>query len=173
MAVFKPTNCSPYLTAFDMLNLDNGVYYFSCKIDTSNTKVGGYSITIYDNDNNQVFPYDLNSSLDQKISLLDELKKDISFDYYINSGLNGTYLKLPVFIDTSIYNQNLENINQNIIYIKNHKSYDRNDNLLNIKNGNSYKWIITLYQLENNKSIPIDIKYFDMVVGPPARPRWP
>jgi hypothetical protein len=52
MAVFKPTNCSPYLTAFDMLNLDNGVYYFSCKIDTSNTKVGGYSITIYDNDNN-------------------------------------------------------------------------------------------------------------------------
>ena len=51
-----------------------------------------------------MFPYDLNSSLDQKISLLDELKKDISFDYYINSGLNGTYLRLPVFIDTSIYN---------------------------------------------------------------------
>ena len=52
MAVFKPTNCSPYLTAFDMLNIDNGIYYFSCKIDTSNTNIGGYSITIYDKDNN-------------------------------------------------------------------------------------------------------------------------
>lgn len=166
MAVFKPTNCSPYLTAFDMLNIDNGIYYFSCKIDTSNTNIGGYSITIYDNDNNQVFPYNSDSTLDQKISLLNELKKDIILDdYYINSGLNGTYLKLPVFVDKNKYAFNLSNIDQNIIYIKDNKAYDKNNNELNISNGNSYKWIITLYQLQDNKSIPIDIKYFDMVVG--------
>jgi hypothetical protein len=84
--------------------------------------------------------------LDQKISLLNELKKDIILnDYYINSGLNGTYLKLPVFVDKNKYVFNLNNIDQNIIYIKDNKAYDKNNNELNISNGNSYKWIITLY----------------------------
>ncbi len=84
--------------------------------------------------------------MDQKISLLNELKKDIILDdYYINSGLNGTYLKLPVFVDKNKYAFNLSNIDQNIIYIKDNKAYDKNNNELNISNGNSYKWIITLY----------------------------
>ena len=61
MAVFKPTNCSPYLTAFDITYLDEGPIYFQCKIDTSNTKIDGYAITVYDNDNNQVFPHSGNA----------------------------------------------------------------------------------------------------------------
>ena len=79
--------------------------------------------------------------------------------------MNGTYLKLPVFVDRNKYLFNLNNIDQNIIYIKNDKAYDKNDNILNISNGNSYKWVITLYQLQDDKIIPTDIKYFDMVVG--------
>lgn len=106
MAVFKPTNCSPYLTAFDITYLDDGPIYFQCKIDTSNTKIDGYSITIYNEENEQVFPSGNESGVNN-ISyikdLLAETKKPnglIKNDDLpdLNTGLNGSYLKIPFVV---------------------------------------------------------------------------
>lgn len=182
MAVFKPTNCSPYLTAFDITYLDEGPIYFQCKIDTSNTKVDGYAITVYDNDNNQVFPY--RGSAVDNISYIKDLYYDttkigtiISDDGIsdLNTGLNGSYLKIPFVVNNDL-NSKLTNTTRKNVVVYNKKidgSYEIKDNFANIiklYNGNQYKWTITLYQLgqiavEGNKYRPEEIKYYDMTVA--------
>ena len=106
MAVFKPTNCSPYLTAFDITYLDEGPIYFQCKIDTSNTNIDGYAITVYDSDNHQIFPFSGNAV--DNISYIKNLHYDttkngsiISDDGIsdLNTGLNGSYLKIPFVVN--------------------------------------------------------------------------
>ena len=54
MAIYKPTDCSPFNGTFD-LSADLPIV-FECKIDTSNSPVTGYSIEIYDSNNSLVFP---------------------------------------------------------------------------------------------------------------------
>jgi hypothetical protein len=107
MAIFKPVNCTPYSNTFDISK--EIPYYFECEIDCSNIQVGlevnGYSLTILDEDNNQVFPLKDNGEIIKpvdNISLIDDLKKvsiPNSGYYRMNSGLNGTYLKIPVVVN--------------------------------------------------------------------------
>ena len=63
MAVYKPTYCYPYLNAVDIrtaisLQDFHPTKTLTCKIDTSNTEITGYSIRLLDEANNQIFPVD-------------------------------------------------------------------------------------------------------------------
>lgn len=184
MAVFKPTNCSPYLTAFDITYLDEGPIYFQCKIDTSNTKIDGYAITVYDNDNNQVFPHSGNAV--DNISYIKDLYQDttrigsiISNDGIsdLNTGLNGSYLKIPFVVNSDDFDNKLtETTKKNVVVVYNkeldgsYKIKDSSGNIIELYNGNQYKWTITLYQLgqdavDNSEFRPREIKYYDMTVA--------
>ncbi len=183
MAVFKPTNCSPYLTSFDITYLEEGPIYFQCKIDTSNTKIDGYAITVYDNDNNQVFPYRGNAV--DNISYIQGLYQDttrmgsiISDDGIsdLNTGLNGSYLKIPFVVDSDDFDNKLTETTKKNVVVYNkeldgsYKIKDSSGNIIELYNGNQYKWTITLYQLgqsaiDKNESRPKEIKYYDMTVA--------
>lgn len=179
MAVFKPTNCSPYLTAFDITYLDEGPIYFQCKIDTSNTKIDGYAITIYDNDNKQVFPFDKNSI--NNMSYIKDLNTDTNrIDTPIktngvsdlNTGLNGTYLKIPFVVKQNDFDGFTDTTKNNIVYYDSANLIvkDKLGNTIELTNGHQYKWSITLYQLGENAVAanmyrPEDDKYYDMTVA--------
>lgn len=178
MAVFKPTNCSPYLTAFDITYLDEGPIYFQCKIDTSNTKIDGYAITIYDSDNNQVFPYGGQNAINN-ISYIDDLNTDTQKVGSIietngitdlNTGLNGTYLKIPFVVKQSDFNdfsKTTTTVINNMVYYDsvNKVVKDKSNKMIALTNGYQYKWSITLYQLGGNVSEPTDDRYYDMTIA--------
>ena len=84
MAVYKPTYCYPYLEAVD-LTIPDGEKYFTCQIDTSNIKITGYRVELYNENNEKVFPLD-----EGKISPLSELN-----DMDGTLGLNGSELRFP------------------------------------------------------------------------------
>lgn len=84
MAVYKPTYCYPYLESVD-LTIPDGEKYFTCQIDTSNIKITGYRIELYNENNKKVFPLS-----DGKISPLSELN-----DTDGTLGLNGSELRFP------------------------------------------------------------------------------
>lgn len=84
MAVYKPTYCYPYLESVD-LTIPDGEKYFACQIDTSNIKITGYRVELYNENNKKVFPLS-----DGKISPLSELN-----DTDGTLGLNGSELKFP------------------------------------------------------------------------------
>ena len=176
MAVFKPTNCSPYLTAFDITYLDEGPIYFQCKIDTSNTKIDGYAITIYDSDNNQVFPFGGKNAIDN-ISYIKDLNADTQRVGSIietngiadlNTGLNGSYLKIPFVVKQSDFNElskTTTTIINNMVYYDNVNKVvkDKSNKTITLTNGHQYKWSITLYQL--GKTQPVDDRYYDMMIA--------
>ena len=80
MAIYKPSNCVPFLTAQDL----SQPFDISCELNTSNEIVTGYKIKILDNDNNIIFEGNKFDS--------------INFGDYNNSGLNGSTLILPLTI---------------------------------------------------------------------------
>lgn len=180
MAVFKPTNCSPYLTSFDITYLNERPIYFQCKIDTSNTNIDGYAITVYDSDNHKIFPFSGNAV--DNISYIKDLKADTQrIDSIIetngvadlNTGLNGSYLKIP-FVVNDTQNKKLTNTTKKNVVVYNidgsSKITDNSGNSIELHNGNQYKWTITLYQLgqsavDKNKYRPEEIKYYDMTVA--------
>lgn len=84
MAVYKPTYCYPYLESVD-LTIPDGEKYFTCQIDTSNIKITGYRVELYNENNKKVFPLS-----DGKISPLSELN-----DTDGTLGLNGSELRFP------------------------------------------------------------------------------
>lgn len=157
MAVFKPTNCSPYLTAFDITYLDEGPIYFQCKIDTSNTNIDGYAITVYDGDNHQIFPFSGNAV--DNISYIKDLHYDttkngsiISDDGIsdLNTGLNGSYLKIPFVVNNGSNGSDklTETTKKNVVVYNidgDPKITDSSGNPIKLRNGNQYKWTITLY----------------------------
>lgn len=105
MAVYKPTYCYPYLESVD-LTIPDGEKYFTCQIDTSNIKITGYRVELYNENNEKVFPLS-----EGKISPLSELN-----DTDGTLGLNGSELRFP-FIqhwdrDSKIYSS------YNAIYFK-------------------------------------------------------
>ena len=99
MAVYKSTHCYPFINNIDVRNTlvkgtSEATYKeLSCKVNTSNKNVTGYSIRILDEDNNVVFP--VSSSI--KISPISELQLWKYEPGKTNSGINGTFLKLPFF----------------------------------------------------------------------------
>lgn len=177
MAVFKPTNCSPYLTSFDITYLNEGPIYFQCKIDTSNTNIDGYAITVYDSDNHKIFPYSGNAV--DNISYIKDLYYDttkigsiISDDGIsdLNTGLNGSYLKIPFVVNNDQNSKLTNTTRKNVVVYNNNKIQDNSSNTIKLYNGNQYKWIISLYQLgqsavDNNKNRPEETKYYDMTVA--------
>lgn len=102
MAIYKSTYCSPFLTSIDprvTLTRDDlttaPVEYLQCKVDSSNKNVTGYRVRILDGQNNEIFPGD-DSTI---ISPISELQLP-SLGYEVrgtNSGINGTFLKIPFF----------------------------------------------------------------------------
>lgn len=57
MAVYKATYCYPFLGSCDTRVAPGEVQWITCKVDSSNKKVTGYRISIYDENNNLIFPY--------------------------------------------------------------------------------------------------------------------
>lgn len=155
MAVYKPTDCSPFNGTFDVVQ--DLPIFFECKVDTSNSQVTAYTIEIYDNDNNLIFPKNADESLMNRLSFVDELSTYVR-RYYpersfgtpnVNSGLNGTYLEIPVVVKTKADN-----------------TVARNQLLSDdISNGRGYRWKITLYQKASKDGLPKDIKYYDILIA--------
>ena len=101
MAVYKATYCDPFLNNVDIrVAVDSSdsqpCKWITCKVDSSNTKITGYKVRVLDNSNNQIFPSSLSNNGEGYISPVEELPSD-SFDSFINSGYNGTILKIPFF----------------------------------------------------------------------------
>ncbi len=119
MAVYKPTYCYPYLEPVD-LTIPDGEKYFTCQIDTSNIKITGYKVELYNENNEKIFPLN-----DDKISPLSELN-----DTDGTLGLNGSELRFP-FVqhwDSKIYPS------YNAIYFKatNYVDYYQSEDFANI-----------------------------------------
>ena len=59
MAVYKSTYCSPNSTPFDLTDITStNPFKLYFKVDTSNTKIIGYSVELYDVNQNKIFPVD-------------------------------------------------------------------------------------------------------------------
>lgn len=218
MAIYKPTNCSPYLTTFDSRVEAGSPQFFECRVDSSNKNADGYSIILYDEDNEQVFPVRgvsgtganttwTNVAQDENITFVSDLTaitgngiRSVDEYYYIqssgytnlNTGINGTYLRIPFFMNVDDVG---EFISCNTIYVNTSDedspeyyaiteaganaiapgtawdsisdSYKVNLTQL-IQNGYSYKWAITLYQGQRTGDTiiipPEDIRYYDMTL---------
>lgn len=167
MAVYKPTNCTPYLTAIDVTQTPQ---FLECRVDSSNSNVTAYSIVIYDEDNTQVFPVNSNGEpADRRISPISELRNYVQSAEgysYLNSGYNGTYLRIPFLLSMT----GQDYLSNNCLYVANDGAVqDVNGTSIAMSNGYSYKWVITLYQGTTTDSsgeviAPSRIQDFDMVL---------
>lgn len=166
MAIFKPTDCSPFNGTFDInANSTDLPIIFECKVDTSNTTVSGYSIEIYDNNNVRVFPSSdiVAGPVSGSVSYLSDLRKYVNDKFpsivhigsNVNSGLNGSYLEIPFVLPESV-DKDSETAGRNQIYPR--EGY--------LKNGQTYTWKITLYQAVTKEYFPPkDGKYYDSTVA--------
>lgn len=170
MAIYKPSNCTPFLTAKD---LTKG-FDISCELNTSNEIVTGYKIRILDSKNNLVYEGDEYS--------------EINFGKYKNKGLNGSMLILPLIVNSES-KPAVANMRKNVIYHYVDGTTDKfaylgkkdgANAVVDINAENSYlftnqsanqpfKWEITLAQGqtmagEKLSQTPSD-KYYDMTVS--------
>lgn len=189
MAVYKPTNCSPYLTTLDLYECSNGKpQFFECKVDTSNKKITAYAITLYNGENTQIFPVDENNNPiapQDNMTFVEDLaviKSAIAdFDEYknLNTGLNGSYLRIPFLAsadDFGIYSASNCSLVYNALFVssdlKRVQAQSRLQGALTdieVLNGQSYKWIITLFQgvsknNDNQPIMPTNIYEYDIVI---------
>lgn len=173
MAIYKPTDCSPFNGTFD-LSADLPIV-FECKIDTSNSPVTGYSIEIYNSNNEIIFPDGTTGPIKSNITYLTDLKTYVKNKFpslisnlrNVNSGLNGTVLEIPAIVNNSDVD-NSTTVGRNQVGIA-----DSETDIL--MDGQTYTWKITLYQevkkganisATTDDSIfpPNDEKYYDMTV---------
>lgn len=174
MAIYKPTDCSPFNGTFDLS--EDLPIVFECKIDTSNSPVTGYSIEIYNSNNEIIFPgvNRTTGPIKNNVTYLTDLKKYVekfpslvSNIRNVNSGLNGTVLEIPAIVDRSDVDD-ATTVGRNQIGIV-------GDGTNILVDGQTYTWKITLYQevkKGNNVSAttddsifpPNDEKYYDMTV---------
>ena len=176
MAIYKPTDCSPFNGTFD-LSSDLPII-FECKIDTSNSPVAGYSIEIYDSNNEIIFPgvNRTTGPIKSNVTYLSDLKEYVKNKFpslvsnirNVNSGLNGTVLEIPAIVNSSDVD-NDTTVGRNQIVIVGGET-----NIL--VDGQTYTWKITLYQevkkgnnvseTTDNSIFPPDAeKYYDMTVA--------
>lgn len=161
MAIYKPTDCSPFNGVFDVTDENALPIYLECKIDSANTPVSAYSIEIYDSENKRVFPV-LENSTENSVTMISDLKSYTSGDPFnikapTNTGYNGTYLKIP-FIVKSVVSENNNTMGRNQVAAGQI-----------LTNGGKYYWTITLYQeiikdKDGNTKLPTKSKYYDMPV---------
>ena len=103
MSVYKPTNCRPFAGAVDITKAffryerdENGTWkkadyepiYASCRLETTNTNVIGYRMSLYEGDG-EIFAGDGASPVSELPSIPEEATA--------NTGVNGTYLRIPLF----------------------------------------------------------------------------
>lgn len=150
MAIYKPSNCAPFLSAKDLTQPFN----ISCELNTSNERVTGYKLKILDSLNNAVFEGQWYDPITESNG----------------SGLNGSVLILPVVIDGD------GTLNHNTIQYVNGEYKVKTDdggapkfNEKLFKNGyynQPYKWVITLAQgTQGSGNVrPTEDKYFDMEI---------
>lgn len=150
MAIYKPSNCTPFLSAQDLTQPFN----ISCELNTSNERVTGYKLKILDSLNNAVFEGQWYDPITESNG----------------SGLNGSVLTLPVVIDGD------GTLNHNTIQYVNGEYKVKTDdggapkfNEKLFKNGyynQPYKWVITLAQgTQGSGNVrPTEDKYFDMEI---------
>ncbi len=173
MAIYKPTDCSPFNGTFD-LSSDLPIV-FECKIDTSNSPVTGYSIEIYNSNNEIIFPgvNRTTGPIKSNVTYLTDLKEYVATNFSsllpnlknINSGLNGSYLEIPFYV---------KKIDAKIGSTVSRNQISENS-IPNLVEGQTYTWKITLYQeVRKGDSVsattddsifpPNAEKYYDMVV---------
>lgn len=145
MAVYKPSNCTPFLTCLDLTKAQD----ITCELNTSNELVTGYKIKILDNNNDVIF----------------EGKKfdPINPDGYENSGLNGSTLTLPLIVEGAAINNNTIGYQNGEYNIKDPTSAEFD--ATRFSNGyinQPYKWEIILEQ-GNTTGVKAD-KYYDMTI---------
>ena len=163
MAIFKPTDCSPFNGTFDISeNSADLPIIFECKVDTSNTIVTGYSIEIYDSNNELVFPSENREigPVESNVTYLSDLKPYVINNFSslipnmrnINSGLNGTYLEIPFYVNSMDSTAG--------------STVSRNQMSSGLVEGQTYTWKITLYQevKKDGDFPPKEEKYYDMTV---------
>lgn len=163
MAVYKPSNCVPFLSCWD-LTKDQ---YISCELNTSNEAVTGYKIKILDNDNNTIFEGSEFSPIPETVTVQTETR---AFTQR-NTGLNGSTLILPLIVVVGKGVSGYDN--ENVIYYDNKKWYNKNkEELAEFSNDNAnqpYKWQIVLAQRQTYSSSrefiqEPEAKYYDMVI---------
>ena len=173
MAIYKPTDCSPFNGTFD-LSSDLPIV-FECKIDTSNSPVTGYSIEIYNSNNEIIFPgvNRTTGPIKSNVTYLTDLKEYVATNFSsllpnlknINSGLNGSYLEIPFYV---------KEIDAKVGSTVSRNQMSENS-IPNLVEGQTYTWKITLYQevkrgnnvsatTDNSIFPPNDEKYYDMTV---------
>lgn len=115
MAVYKPTYCFPFATGVDARTAkrsesdQNPAQYLSCKVDTSNKNITGYKIRVL-TDNNQVV---FEGKEISPISELEELGLGVeTLNANLNSGVNGTFLRIPFFQNLN----SVQSLSYNAIY---------------------------------------------------------
>lgn len=178
MAVYKPTNCQPYLTTFDLLDCieEQTATLFECKVDTSNREVTAYAMTLYNSENTQIFPVDTEGNPvepQNNITFVSDLKSitgisglPIASSGYtnLNSGINGSYLHIPFFVGSAQYNSyspSGSSIMYNMLRVAQGAEGEiivsatnrvTTQSSIVITNGQQYKWVITLFQgVEKNQ----------------------
>ena len=164
MAIFKPTDCSPFNGTFDISkNSADLPIIFECKVHTSNTIVTGYSIEIYDSNNELVFPSENREigPVESNVTYLSDLKSYVINNFSssipnmrnINSGLNGTYLEIPFYVNSMDSTAG--------------STVSRNQMSSGLVEGQTYTWKITLYQevKKDGSFPPREEKYYDMTVA--------
>lgn len=157
MAIYKPSNCLPFLSCLDLTKPQN----ISCELNTSNETVTGYKIKILDSNNDVIFEGAEFSSINPEV--YDNKGKKM----YNNSGTNGSILTLPLIVEGE-----KEPKNPNIIYysngkfVTNEKSFFKSDKFSNDYANQPYKWEITLSQTgdSNTPNKPKSDEYYDMVL---------
>lgn len=143
MAVYKPSNCEPFLGSIDLTKSQSLV----CEINTSNVPVTGYKLRILDNVNNEIF---------------------VGASYSPINGLNGSYLTIPLIVtDLNLLTANT------ILYNNGQWTKLGGDLVENFDNGyvnQPYKWKIEFTQgnvftdTDPPQSQTPDKKYFDMSI---------
>ena len=173
MAIYKPSNCTPFLTAKD---LTKG-FDISCELNTSNEIVTGYKVRILDSKNNLVYEGDEYSEINipKKSAATNGIGNG-----YSNTGLNGSVLILPLIVNSES-EPTAANMRKNVIYhyvdgtTDKFVCLDEKNAKVDINAKNSYlftnqsvnqpfKWEITLAQGQAMAQTPSD-KYYDMTVS--------
>lgn len=88
MAIYKPSNCTPFLNSLDLSEPQD----IQCELNTSNVNIVGYKMRVLDNKNNIIF----------KGKNFTQLTDATLFNYY-NTGENGSTLTLPLIVDNPSY----------------------------------------------------------------------
>lgn len=165
MAVYKSTYCSPNSTPFDLTDItDTNPFKLYFKVDTSNTKIIGYSVELYDINQNKIFPVD-------RDNLITELVTP-SVPPLPAPWVNGENVSIDFIVATQPTDNNIRN---NTLwfdktsgavsyYVFNPAGPGGWVKLGSIANGNEYSWKIILYQTDVSQDAPAVLKDSDMVL---------